>query len=643
MSAAGILSHSMLSPEFLSSYLDTPTTFGFSSLGKFIFDTKYSRQKEDGEKETWKDTVVRVVNGTFRMLNEHMRKTDVDFEWSKDDATDMFDRIYKMKFLPPGRGLWIMGSPANHLGAALNNCAFVSTKSIEDARPFAFLMDMSMLGVGVGFDTEGAGSVFLHSIIYTDLEYNVEDTRMGWVKATTLVIMAGFGSPAYKIRYDDVRVAGTPLKTFGGIASGPKPLIDLHNNLVSLFNSRAGALITATDIVDIMNLIGQCVVAGNIRRTAEIALGPPTSEFMDLKNYSINPSRRDYGWTSNNSVIMPIGSKYDHVAERIKQNGEPGVLWLENAIRYSRIPLGEDWKDSRARGTNPCGEQTLENFELCCLVETFPNHHSSEEDFQATLRSAFLYAKAVTLAKTHVAETNAVIERNRRIGCSISGVAQFIGSRGLHELRSYLLNGFKMLTEYDCKLSTYMGINKSIKITSVKPSGTVSLLAGATPGMHFPEARTYIRRVRLSKLSNIEEYKKAGYEVEDDVYDTSSAVISFPINVGNVRIASEVSMWEQLMLASMLQEVWADNSVSCTITFSPEEGKDIVHALEYFQYKLKSVSFLPRLERGAYPQMPYEAIDLKRYEEMVSKLKPLTVKHDDALPEDFCGNDQCIV
>lgn len=173
--------------------------------------------------------------------------------------------------------------------------------------------------------------------------------------------------------------------------------------------------------------VGKCVVAGNVRRTAEIAFGDPHSdEYIDLKNYDKNPARMAHGWTSNNSVFAELGMRYDHLVPRITANGEPGFAWLHNMRNYGRMNGTPDSSDWRASGGNPCLEQTLESYELCCLVETFPNRHQSVADFEKTLEAAFLYAKTVTLGETHWAASNRVMLRNRRIGCSISGVAQFI-------------------------------------------------------------------------------------------------------------------------------------------------------------------------------------------------------------------------
>ena len=162
-----------------------------------------------------------------------------------------------------------------------------------------------------------------------------------------------------------------------------------------------------------------------------------------------------------------------------------------------------DHKDWRAGGGNPCLEQTLESFEICCLVETFPEKHRDLHDFLRTIELAVTYAKTVTLGPTHWPKTNAVMLRNRRIGTSLSGIAQFIASRGVDTLRQWCEAGYRRVQEADVTLSDRFCVPRSIKTTCIKPSGTISLLAGATAGMHFPESRFYIRRVRFSKDSEL--------------------------------------------------------------------------------------------------------------------------------------------
>ena len=573
---------------------------------------------------------------------------------AQKSAQEMFDRMFNMQFLPPGRGLWSMGSALTeerHLHAATNNCGYVSTLGFKEdpSKPFRFLMDMSMLGVGVGFDVLGAGEFTIQQASKSSTKpFVIEDTRESWVESVGVLLEAWFlGRPAPVFDYSKIRAAGEPIKGFGGTASGPEPLRVCHLELTNVLQANAGKLVSERVIVDIQNMIGKMVIAGNVRRTAEIAFGPIDSEeFKNLKNYKMNPERASYGWTSNNSVFAKVGMDYTGLTERIRDNGEPGFLWLENAQRYSRMNNGPDDKDLRVRGANPCVEQSLESYELCCLVETFLNRHETLDDFLRTLKFSYLYAKTVTLGKSHWSDTNRVMLRNRRIGCSVSGVAQFLDKHGIHELRKWLHAGYDEVQKWDETYSEWLVIPRSVKTTSVKPSGTVSLLAGASPGMHWPEDRYYIRRIRVSKGSPLATMlAKAGYTVEDDVKDTSSVVVGVPVDFGpGIRTIKEVSMWEQASMAAFLQENWSDNQVSATVTFDPKtEGEQIPHVLNYLQYKLKGISFLPRTEHGAFEQMPYESITEEEFRTLDKAIRKIRGKlvGQASEPERFCTTDTC--
>ena len=650
-----------LSEKFIDKYKRKKAPFGFNGLGELVYMRTYSRIKEDGKNERWWETVRRVVEGTYSMQKKWIESHQLGWNaWqAQKSAQDMYERIFNMKFLPPGRGLWAMGTPITEekgLYAALNNCAFVSTKTIKEdySKPFCFLMDASMLGVGVGFDTKGAGEIIVKGINRDRNEeiFMIPDTREGWVESLRLLLESYFHGTAHvEFDYNQIRPAGEPIKGFGGVSSGPEPLKEVHEDIRKVLEENSGEPITITTIVDIMNLIGKCVVAGNVRRTAEIVFGDPYSEeYLDLKNYKANPHRETYGWTSNNSIFAELGMDYTEAAKRIVDNGEPGLAWLDNMRHYSRMKNGGDNKDYRAMGGNPCLEQTLESYELCCLVETFPNNHDSFEDYARTLKYAYLYAKTVTLGRTHWSDTNRVMLRNRRIGCSVSGVAQFITNRGINEFRHWLEEGYDVIQDWDKMYSDWFAVPRSIKTTSVKPSGTVSLLAGATPGLHYPESRFYIRRIRLSKHSElIEPMKKAGYKIEPAFgSEDTTCVVEVPVDVGEgIRTASELSIWEQFSLAAFMQRHWADNQVSCTVTFDPKtEGEQIPQVLNYFQYHLKGISLLPRHDYGAYPQMPYEAIDEKEYNKQMKKLGKLSfgvIKNEEAEIDKFCNNDSCEV
>lgn len=655
-----------LSDKFIDKYKDIKPPFGFNGLGELVYLRTYSRVKDNGTNEEWYETVRRVVEGTYLIQKKHITNIGLGWDEAKGirSAEEMYDRMFNMKFLPPGRGLWAMGTDIiNNKGlfVALNNCAFVSTDNLAKdlSKPFEFMMDFSMLGVGVGFDVKGASQIRILSPNEDDLKYSIPDTREGWIESLKMALNAFFKGDTYPyFLYHKIRPKGEPIKTFGGKSAGADPLMKLHDQISTLLVPKIGELLTGQDIVDIMNMIGVCVVSGNVRRTAQIVFGDPNDEeYLKLKDYHWDESthsykgtkveRAEFGWASNNSIFADVGQDYTEVAKQTALNGEPGYAWLENMQDYGRMDDRPNYKDHRVKGGNPCLEQSLESYEMCCLVETFPTRHEDIADFNRTLKFAYMYAKTVTLGTTHWVETNRVQLRNRRIGASVSGIAQFIDRRGINELKHWLTEGYHTIQYYDEVYSDWLAVPKSIKTTSIKPSGTVSLLPGVTPGMHYPESNHYIRRMRLANNSELIPYiTAAGYKVEPEVQEPEhTVVVEIPVYIDGVRTISEVSMWEQLELAAFLQQHWADNQVSCTITFKEHEKDHIANALNYFQYRLKGISFLPKLEKAKYPQMPYEEITKEEYRKTIKKIKPLQFNGIgvDSKPEMFCNNDTCEV
>jgi len=556
------------------------------------------------------------------------------------------------------------------------NCAFVSSEHIEQdfAGPFCFLMDMSMHGVGVGGDTRGAGSIKLQSPRTSDSIYTVEDSREGWVELTRTVLnsFAGKGAFPLKIDYTQVRGKGALIKKFGGVASGPAPLQKMIEGISKVLlpegttvswkvdqNKEAGKIyvatakfkgeseptkITGAQIVDIFNYIGKCVVSGGVRRTAEIMYGDiEDKEFLSLKQDKEALDERR--WASNNSVFAEVGSDYGPLVEAVSNNGEPGIMWLENGRQFSRMQGPPDNKDRKAMGSNPCGEQTLNSYELCNLVETFPHKHETYEDFERTLKMAYLYAKTVTLVPTHDQRANAVMTRNRRIGCSMSGIVQAIEKLGRRVFLEWCDKGYKYIQELDREYSDWLGIPLSIKTTSVKPSGTVSLLTGSTAGIHYPHSEYYIRNIRVADTSPlVQACMDAGYPVNPDPQADDTSIVSFPIHEEFFHKGkSDVTVWEQFANAADMQRHWADNQVSITVTFKKEEVKDLKTCLEFFEDHLKGVSMLPlRDEDHHYQFAPYQEITEEQFHKVSKGLKPIDMGvsgHE--VDDNFCDGGKC--
>lgn len=658
-----------LSEEFVASYVGKPVPWGYkdaagNSVGEITFLRTYSRKKPDGTKETWVEVCERVINGMYSLQKDHAKTNRLPWSDAKAAASakEAFDRLFNLKWTPPGRGLWVMGTPLVNVqknSAALQNCAFVSTSEMtknNPAAPFAFLMEASMLGVGVGFDQKGADKGFTIQIPKAPFAqpYVIPDTREGWVESTSMVINSFLkpDQPLPWFDYSEIRPAGEPIKLFGGTAAGPDPLIKLHDHLFNMFNTRGGEPLTKTDIADIGNMIGVCVVSGNVRRSAELLIGDLNDpDFINLKNPEVFPERNaGWSWMSNNSVSVSVGQDLSSIVEGVALNGEPGVIWMDTTRKYGRLADPENNKDWRAAGYNPCAEQSLESFEMCTLVETYLNRHESLEDYKRTLKFAYLYAKTVTLLPTHWEETNAIMQRNRRIGTSMSGVANFADNKGLPELRKWMDEGYDTVQHYDKKYSEWLGIRESIKTTTIKPSGTVSILAGESPGVHWtPGGKYFYRTIRFANNDPmLPLFRMANYRIEPAATDPNTSVVYFPIMSEAKRAERDVTIFEKIALAATAQRYWSDNSVSVTVTFDPEtEAKHIGTVLHMYDGQLKTVSFLPS-GNDIYPQMPYTQIDEQTYiDEGEMKLFPIDLAGvyagmaADAIGEAYCTTDSC--
>ena len=662
-----------LTEDFVSSYKDKKAPFGYrdaggNSVGEITFLRTYSRKKEDGTKETWAEVCERVTNGTYSLQKDYAKSQRLPWNDSKaqSSAKEFYDRLFNLKWTPPGRGLWVMGTKIvneQKNSAALQNCAFVSTSEMtknNPAKPFAFLMEASMLGVGVGFDDLGADKDFTIYEPQDEDIYVIPDTREGWQESTVALINSFLkeGQKAITFDYSEIRPYGAPIATFGGTASGPEPLVLLHDVIRKMFTGRAGQKLTRVDIADIGNLIGRCVVSGNVRRSAELLIGRIDDEdFLNLKNSEVFPERNSYdpanpgwGWMSNNSVVAEVGTDFTPIVDGIIRNGEPGVLWMDVSRQYGRLIDPPNNKDHRIMGYNPCAEQSLESYEMCTLVETYLNRHDSIEDYKRTLKFAYLYAKTVTLLPTHWEETNAIMQRNRRIGTSMSGVANFADRIGLPVLREWMDEGYNVIKRYDTVYSEWLGVRESIKTTTVKPSGTVSILAGESPGVHWtPGGKYFNRAIRFGNNDPmLPLFKMANYRVEpaSESPDTTS-VVFFPIKSDAERAEKDVSIFEKMAIAATAQRYWSDNSVSVTISFDPEkEAEHVPTVLHMYDGQLKTVSFLPS-GNYTYPQMPYTQITEEEYSEYVTQLFPIDFSGvyagmaADAIGEAYCTTDAC--
>lgn len=662
--------------------------FGYGILGAAVYYRTYSRTKENGEQESWGDTVIRVVEGTMSILKTHRAKNKLS--WDEPEmqalATKMAFFIFEFKFLPPGRSLWAGGTEHvyQHGSMALNNCGFKSIRKLSDDA--AWCMNALMLGVGVGYDTY-RGKINLKPVNTAYRWYKIPDSREGWVEALRLLI-ASYEEGSEKVLFDYslIRPKGSPIRGFGGIASGPAPLEQMLEKIRTILDKRAANEISSVRcIADVINLVAKCVISGNVRRSALIALGrPDDEEFINLKNWNLpeNYERMDFkngwGYTSNNSIVLERAEDFDYLpklAPLVSVNAEPGVLNLMNVQKYGR--RGEKKKD-RAIGVNPCGEIALEDGELCNLVEVFPTRCESEEEFFQAIRLATRFASIVSLLETESDVTNAVIERNRRIGVSISGIVDWLAAMSHKSDFVRLMNsGYDVVKEVNARHAIENRVPESVRLTTVKPSGSISLLAGVSAGMHHPIFRRYIRRMKVDANSPLTPIlEQAGIPWEPDNTDpTNTYVFEFPVEVKNVKSQDEVSLHEHGMRLLTISRFWADNAASNTSTFKatlyedqdgnevsefmhPSDARELGYKIKvkgeedsiesfmtYLLPDVKSVSMSPTSQsRTVFPQSPYEGISVAELERRQAMLKPVDWSRfggSDGKDSRFCTNDSC--
>ncbi len=627
----------------------------FSPYGMIVFLRTYARKKADGNLETWHDVVIRVIEGTFYFKKTQAKRWNEGREQKL--AFEMACSMFRFEWLPPGRGLWAMSKEyiKKYGNMALNNCGFVSTDmarfgNTSLAVALKWMMDASMLGVGVGFDCDWDGEVFLPSQNCGEF-VTIDDSREGWCDSTYRLLLSYLepDQPTLTFDYSEIRAEGAPIVQFGGVAAGPGVLILAHKRIAACFetyyrckNGMSGKdsiRIMLNDapeyedetyknnyadmikrfestpddmksydharlVVDLFNIVGVCVVSGNVRRSAEVALGHPQDrEFLNLKNFDINPERKhSYGWMSNNSARIESAEQYDDIingiAPLVVRNGEPGII---NLIKINAVDP-KNPKKKNDRGVNPCVEITLESLELCCLDEAFWNNCTEDgkfslERFLNACKYAALYASIVSCIPCHSPLTAEVVNRNHRVGVSQSGLWSMYETLNRETYIDALKKAFETVKKTANKYIHDFCGTYPIAVTTVKPSGSISTLAQSLPGVHpAPENRFVIRRIRIGKnLPLAAALIRAGIPHEVSKSDGSALVFLFPIDQGAFRSANEVCMWEQCMMAMEVQNIYSDNGVSLSLYFERNtEADQLPYLIKHILPYVKGISFMPR-------------------------------------------------
>jgi adenosylcobalamin-dependent ribonucleoside-triphosphate reductase len=609
----------------------------WSSVGYLTFKRTYSRRLNELDinslTEEFPDTVNRVVNAA---------QTQLKCNFSKDESERLRRYLLELKGAVAGRFFWQLGTPTvERLGlSSLQNCAFtVVDKPVE---PFTWAMDLLMLGSGVGYNIqkEHVDKIPMVNADFkcptrnnvNDADYIVPDSREGWVALIGKTLKAAFlahksGKQTFTYSTQLIRSKGAPIKGFGGTASGPEDLVWGVQKIGMILERRVGRKVRPIDCLDIMNIIGAVVVAGNVRRSAQIAIGDDDDvEFLLAKRWDMGniPSWRAM---SNNSVVCnDINNLHDYFWEGYEGKGEPyGLINLKLSRKIGR--LGEtQYPDPEVMGYNPCAEQSLADKETCCLAEIFLPNITSKEEFLDVATLLYRVNKHSLALPCHLDSTETIVHKNMRMGIGITGVLE-----ATEEQKSWLSETYPKLRAYDDEYSAANGFNKSIKLTTVKPSGTLSLLPGVTPGAHPAYARFMVRRIRISaNHSLVQTCRDHGYPVEyqqnfDGSMDHSTVVVSFPFrHSDNAILAKDITAIQQLETVKWLQTVWSDNSVSCTIYYKKEELPEIRKYLKKnYKTNHKSLSFLLHSDHG-FKQAPLEEITEDQYNALVASTQLIT-------------------
>lgn len=630
--------------------IETP----WSTLGYVTYKRTYSRRLEeanlDGPTEEFVDTINRVVQAT---------QVQLGCNFSSEEELRLRNYLLGLKGSVAGRFLWQLGTKTvDTLGlASLQNCA--ATVIDEPVKPFTWAFDLLMLGSGVGYNIQKKNVDKLPAVkewfqapvrVETaDADFIVPDSRQGWVALLAKTLKSAFLSEKpgnFTYSTICVRGKGAPIKGFGGTASGPEDLCRGIAEISKILEKRVGKKLRPIDCLDVMNIIGSVVVAGNVRRSAQIAIGDADDvEYLLAKRWDLGniPSWRAM---SNNSVVCDdIKDLHEYFWDGYEGKGEPyGLINLKLSRKMGR--LGEtQYPDPDVQCYNPCAEQSLAAYETCCLAEIYLPNVSSYEEFVDISKLLYRINKHSLALPCHLPETEAIVHKNMRMGIGVTGVLQ-----ATEEQKGWLKDAYGELRAFDKEYSVQHGWPESIKLTTCKPSGTLSLLPGVTSGIHPAYARFMIRRIRIAAGHQLVQVcKDHGYPVEyqrnfDGSEDHSTVVVSFPFSYPeNTVLASQMTAIDQLKAVKWLQEVWSDNSVSCTVYYRKEELPEIREYLKKnWKNGYKSLSFLLHNDHG-FHQAPMEEITEEQFNELVANTRLITQidNVDLGLDDADCASGAC--
>ena len=613
-----------------------PNNYLPTSYQEFIHLSRYSRWlPEKARRETWDETVARY----FDFFTEHLKET-VDFTLTKSLRSDLEQAVLGLRVMPSMRCIMTAGEALKRENIAGYNCSYVA---VDRPQAFDEILYILMNGTGVGFSVERQYVNELPRIADefhpTDTTITVADSKMGWAKALKeLVGMLYIGQiPRWDL--SKVRPAGAPLKTFGGRASGPEPLEALFNFTVNIFQNASGRKLTSLEAHDIVCKIAEVVVVGGVRRSALISLS-------NLSDDRMRHAKSGQWWNdngqralANNSACYSekpdIGIFMDEwKALYDSKSGERGIFNRESAV-WMASKNGRRNVEDYEFGTNPCSEIILRNREFCNLSEVVVRASDTRESLLEKVRLATILGtfQSTLVNFKYVSKSwRKNCEEERLLGVSLTGImdCEVTNGKGPHGSLPAILTDLKnMAVKTNKEFAGKLGINQSVAVTCVKPSGTVSQLTDSASGIHARHNPYYIRTVRGDKKDPLTKMMTdVGFPVEDDVMNPShTSVFSFPHKVDNGAVfRTDMTAIEQLELWKTYQECWCEHKPSVTISVKENEWLEVrAWVYENFNY-MSGVSFLPFSEH-TYKQAPYQDCTQQEYQMLLDKM-PKVVEWD---------------
>ena len=606
----------------------------------FIHLSRYSRWLPDeNRRETWPETVGRY----FDFFEEHLQEQH-NYTVNKEERDELEKAVLNLEIMPSMRALMTAGEALKRDNVAGYNCSFASSGRV---RAFDEILYILMCGTGVGFSVERDFLNKLPTIAEefeaSDTTIVVQDSKMGWAKAYKELTSLLIGGQIPKWDLSKVRPAGARLKTFGGRASGPEPLDDLFRFTVEAYQRAAGRKLTSIECHDIICKIAEIVVVGGVRRSALISLSSLTDERMrDAKHgqWWVSDAQRAL---SNNSVAYKekpeIGTFMEEWLALYKsKSGERGIFNRDAAKKQTeranefRSSLSDEYRTFRHRevdhefGTNPCSEIILRDKEFCNLTEIVVRGNDTKESLERKVRLATIlgtWQSTLTNFKYLSSEWERNCKEERLLGVSMTGIMDCELTNGKKGNLEKLLTGLKTQAIVQNKITAKsIGINESVAITCVKPSGTVSQLVDAASGIHARHNPYYIRTVRADVKDPLCIFmKEKGFPCEPDVMKPEhTMVFSFPMKTPKKAVfRTDMTAMEQLNLWLTYQRFWCEHKPSVTISVKENEWMEVgAWVWEHFD-EVSGVSFLPFSDH-TYKQAPYQDCTEEEYKELLKAL-----------------------